>query len=41
MGRNGREYIVQNFSRQRTAADYLGVLQTLVEGKTIVAQAAA
>jgi glycosyltransferase involved in cell wall biosynthesis len=41
MGRNGREYIVQNLSRQRTAADYLGVLQTLVEGKVTVAQAAA
>jgi colanic acid biosynthesis glycosyl transferase WcaI len=40
MGRNGREYIVRNLSRQRTAADYLGVLQTLVEGKTIAAQAA-
>jgi glycosyltransferase involved in cell wall biosynthesis len=41
MGRNGREYIVQNLSRQRTAADYLNVLQTLLEGKTIAAQAAA
>jgi len=41
MGRNGREYIVQNLSRQRTAADYLSVLQTLVEGKMTVAQAAA
>src|SRR5579864_255468 len=25
MGRNGREYIVQNLSRQRTAEDYLRV----------------
>lgn len=41
MGRSGREYIVRNLSRQRTAADYLSLLQTLVEAKVTVAQAAA
>jgi colanic acid biosynthesis glycosyl transferase WcaI len=41
MGRNGREYIVRNLSRWRTATDYLSVLQTLVEGKVIAAPAAA
>lgn len=41
MGKNGRNYIVQNLSRQRTAVDYLSVLQTLVEGKVTLAHAAA
>ena len=30
MGRNGREYIVQNLSRESTAADYLEVLHRLL-----------
>jgi len=30
LGRNGREYIVQNLSRERTAYDYLDVLRTLL-----------
>jgi colanic acid biosynthesis glycosyl transferase WcaI len=30
MGRNGREYIVHNLSRERTAADYLEVLHRLL-----------
>ena len=33
-GRNGREYILQNLSRGRTAETYLMVLSTLCEGKT-------
>jgi len=41
MGKSGRNYIVQNLSRKRTADDYLSLLQALVEGKPIVAQAAA
>lgn len=30
-GRNGREYIAENFSRERTAADYLEVLRETAE----------
>lgn len=41
LGRNGREYIVQNLSRQRTATDYLDVLFRLVEGRTAENTAAA
>ncbi len=33
LGRNGREYIVQNFSRQQTARAYLGILSNLVSKK--------
>src|SRR2546425_8418264 len=40
-GRNGREYIVQNLSRERTATDYLDVLFRLVEGRTAENAAAA
>jgi colanic acid biosynthesis glycosyl transferase WcaI len=41
LGRNGREYIVQNLSRSRTAANYVEVLNTLLEGKSVVENAAA
>jgi glycosyltransferase involved in cell wall biosynthesis len=41
LGRNGREYIVQNLSRKRTATDYLDVLFRLVEGRTAENAAAA
>jgi glycosyltransferase involved in cell wall biosynthesis len=33
LGRNGREYIVQNLSRQRTASAYLDVLGMLTTGE--------
>src|SRR5215470_11009803 len=32
LGMNGRDYIVQNLSRERTAEDYLDVLREIVEG---------
>jgi glycosyltransferase involved in cell wall biosynthesis len=41
LGRNGREYIVQNLSRQRTAAEYLEVLGGLIDGSGVVEPAAA
>jgi glycosyltransferase involved in cell wall biosynthesis len=41
LGRNGREYIVQNLSRSRTAADYLEVLNTLMGNKSPRENAAA
>jgi len=41
MGRNGREYIVQNLSRQRTAEDYLRVLCSLMGKNAAATQAAA
>ena len=41
LGRNGREYIVQNLSRSRTAANYVEVLNTLLEGRSVVENAAA
>jgi colanic acid biosynthesis glycosyl transferase WcaI len=41
LGRNGREYIVQNLSRERTATDYLDVLFRLVQGRTAENAAAA
>jgi glycosyltransferase involved in cell wall biosynthesis len=41
MGRNGREYIVQNLSRERTAADYLEVLHRLLPEKIQAEQAVA
>jgi colanic acid biosynthesis glycosyl transferase WcaI len=41
LGRNGREYIVRNFSRERTAVDYLEVLTGIVnEGKSMAAAVA-
>lgn len=41
LGRNGREYIVQNLSRQRTAEDYLRVLCGFVGENAAAAQVAA
>jgi glycosyltransferase involved in cell wall biosynthesis len=41
LGRNGREYIVQNLSRQRTAAEYLETLRCLMDGSGVVEPAAA
>ena len=41
MGRNGREYIVKNLSRERTAAEYLEILNQLMEGNTGTQEAAA
>jgi glycosyltransferase involved in cell wall biosynthesis len=41
LGRNGREYIVQNLSRERTAEEYLETLQALVNGIGVVQRAAA
>ena len=41
LGRNGRDYIVQNLSRQRTAADYLETLHRLLDGSVAVETAAA
>jgi glycosyltransferase involved in cell wall biosynthesis len=32
LGRNGREYIVRNLSRERTADDYLQVLNEVIPG---------
>jgi glycosyltransferase involved in cell wall biosynthesis len=41
LGRNGREYIVQNLSRERTAAEYLETLRGLIDGSGVVESAAA
>jgi len=41
LGVNGREYIVQNLSRERTAAEYLEVLLGIVEDVSTAARAAA
>ncbi len=41
MGRNGREYIVQNLSRERTAAEYLETLRGLVDGTEVAESTAA
>jgi glycosyltransferase involved in cell wall biosynthesis len=41
MGRNGRKYIVQNLSRERTAADYLDLLLKLTEAQDSSGRAAA
>lgn len=35
LGRNGREYIVRNLSRERTAIEYLDVLSQVIAGTTI------
>jgi len=32
MGRNGREYIIRNLSRERTADEYLEVLSEVIGG---------
>lgn len=36
LGRNGREYIVQNLSRERTAAEYIDTLRSLIDGGGVV-----
>jgi colanic acid biosynthesis glycosyl transferase WcaI len=41
LGRNGRDYIVQNLSRERTAAEYLETLRGLMDGGRVVESAAA
>ena len=41
LGQNGREYIVQNLARDRTASDYLNVLQGILAGPANVQKAAA
>lgn len=41
LGRNGREYIVQNLSRRRTATDYLHLLERLLTGDVRATQATA
>ena len=41
LGKNGREYIVQNLSRERTATDYLDVLRAITEGVSNAERAAA
>jgi glycosyltransferase involved in cell wall biosynthesis len=41
LGRNGREYIVQRLSRQKTAVDYLEVLSAFVKEKSVMKNAAA
>jgi colanic acid biosynthesis glycosyl transferase WcaI len=41
LGRNGREYIVRNLSRERTAGEYLEVLRGLLEGVGVAERAAA
>jgi colanic acid biosynthesis glycosyl transferase WcaI len=41
LGRNGREHIVQNLSRERTAADYLEVLRGIPENVGSAERAAA
>jgi colanic acid biosynthesis glycosyl transferase WcaI len=41
LGMNGREYIVQNLSRERTAEDYLDVLRAILEGTYCAVKAAA
>ena len=41
LGRNGREYIVQNLSRSRTADNYLEVVNALIGNKSLRGNAAA
>ena len=41
LGRNGRDYIVQNLSRQRTAVEYLETLHRLLDENVAAATAAA
>jgi glycosyltransferase involved in cell wall biosynthesis len=41
LGQNGREYIVQNLARERTASHYLNVLQGILAGQAHVQKAAA
>jgi glycosyltransferase involved in cell wall biosynthesis len=41
LGQSGREYIVRNLSRARTATEYLEILRGLVEGTTVAERATA
>ena len=41
LGMNGREYIVQNLSREQTAEDYLDVLRVILDGAGCAVKAAA
>jgi colanic acid biosynthesis glycosyl transferase WcaI len=41
LGRSGREYIVQNLSRERTATEYMWALHTLTDGAVVESAAAA
>ncbi len=41
LGQNGREYILQSLSRERTAADYLNVLLGILGSRTTTKKAAA
>jgi putative colanic acid biosynthesis glycosyltransferase WcaI len=41
MGRNGREYILRNLSRQQTAMEYAAILQELLSGKVPCCERAA
>src|SRR5262249_48449928 len=41
LGQNGREYILKNLSRERTAAEYLNVLRGILEGGANYKRAAA
>jgi glycosyltransferase involved in cell wall biosynthesis len=41
LGRNGREYILQNLSREKTAADYLEVLSAFGKEDVAIKNAAA
>ena len=41
LGRNGRKYILQNLSRQKTAAAYLLVLASLLKRNVQIGSAAA
>jgi glycosyltransferase involved in cell wall biosynthesis len=41
LGRNGREYILRNFSRERTAVDYMKALSEVLSGPAITQAVAA
>jgi glycosyltransferase involved in cell wall biosynthesis len=41
LSRNGREYIIRNFSRERTAGEYLDLLHSIVAGRSSLHRAAA
>jgi len=35
LGKNGRRYILQNFSREKTASTYIEILQTMLNHGTV------
>jgi glycosyltransferase involved in cell wall biosynthesis len=41
LGRNGREYVIENLSRERTAEEYLQVLGSIIEARPALQKAAA